>query len=1160
MNNNTMTSFLRLASTLVVFNALLVSCGSDNKAAPASPPSAATNVSISAAMSATATLNLTSDQAGTVAVLVLPDADSAPTMATAVKAPATGAITATGTVTAATAATIMLSGLAQGTAYKAHFVVTTSAGLDSAVQSTDTFTTNILPVITVGFTGGGLGQIAAPDATVTLTATATYSSGTEGSSLGYVPEPGAFTATTVIYAGGLKNYRRLQALQAVDGASPADLTYNWTQTSGTAVTLTGDDTNIATFTPTMSAHAGQSLNFKVSVTDRAGETVEKTVSVFVPCLTPVAAPSPAPTYNNLHVDSPDWRKQVIYFAMIDRFNDGDTAINNYGCHHNPADAARYSGGDLAGLTDQLDYIKGLGATALWITPPVANQWWNPRQNFGGYHGYWARDHKLVDEHYGTLDDYKALSQALHDKDMYLIQDVVPNHFGDFLTYNDGDPNTANDYNPSDTAENFTLLANNIPVQAPTQAPFHMNDRNNPMHFAANIYHWTPAIFDGGNRNQELNYQLADLDDVNTESAAVIAALKDSFGYWISEVGVDGFRVDTAKYIDHPFWNDFFHGTDGIEAAASASGRDDFLYFGEVFNSSPPFSDSAEKFIARHEGSDTAPGFKSLIGFPLYAEIRRVFAGGNPTDQLRFRLEEHMTEYGNPYIVPNFVDNHDVARFIRGGTEAGLKQAMATLFTVPGIPVIWQGTAQLHRESRQTMFAGGFGTTEDQFKTDSSMYTFLAKIARIRAADDYWTEGDLTVLAANAIRSGAIAWRRSLSGAHGFVLMNSSDSKTLLSIGKTGINTTGAVLDLLHGETRTDDVTLGTGGALVIELAPREILLLEATDQTETVDTTGNPTITVTTTFTTTPIARDATIEGSVTPIDTPLQLVIDGDLDAAQAITPDASGNWSVAIPSTVFSIREQTHNFTIYHAASGTLTDAASFMTGHAGFGSPVYNMADPAGDDNGPNGMYGYPMHESFDNEQDIINLAISHSDSVLRLEMTMRCISTQWGPPNGFDHVSFHIYFDIPGRDGLSVLPEQQASAPSGFAWNLGHRSYGWQNIVYSTDQASATRIGEPAASNAVIQTMDANPSDDNCPNAGTPASPRTISMLYDANSYDFSNWEGVKVYITTWDVDGIEDLLRPLTTDGAEWEYSGGGNTDPKIMDSVGPVTIAANPTN
>ena len=135
----------------------------------------------------------------------------------------------------------------------------------------------------------------------------------------------------------------------------------------------------------------------------------------------------------LHVPSPDWRDQVIYFVMTDRFDDANPSNNQQGADEfDPRLESKYSGGDLQGVRRRLDYIQGLGASAVWITPPVANQWWNGE--YGGYHGYWASNFKKVDPHMGNLKDYQQLSDALHRRSMFLVQDIVLNHTGDFFRY------------------------------------------------------------------------------------------------------------------------------------------------------------------------------------------------------------------------------------------------------------------------------------------------------------------------------------------------------------------------------------------------------------------------------------------------------------------------------------------------------------------------------------------------------------------------------------------------------------------------------------------------------------------------------------------------------------------------------------------------------
>ncbi len=109
----------------------------------------------------------------------------------------------------------------------------------------------------------------------------------------------------------------------------------------------------------------------------------------------------------LHVPSPDWRDQIIYFLMTDRFDNGDPGNNDqHAGEFDPSDGSKYNGGDLRGVERRLDYIRGLGATAVWITPPVANTWWSPALRYGGYHGYWATDFMAVDPHLGNLGDYQ----------------------------------------------------------------------------------------------------------------------------------------------------------------------------------------------------------------------------------------------------------------------------------------------------------------------------------------------------------------------------------------------------------------------------------------------------------------------------------------------------------------------------------------------------------------------------------------------------------------------------------------------------------------------------------------------------------------------------------------------------------------------------------
>ncbi|MCB1571920.1 MAG: hypothetical protein KDI72_13010, partial [Xanthomonadales bacterium] len=193
--------------------------------------------------------------------------------------------------------------------------------------------------------------------------------------------------------------------------------------------------------------------------------------------------------------SPDWRDQIMYLAMIDRFDDGDPSNNDQGANeYDPADGRRYSGGDLAGLLRRVDYLRALGITALWVTPPVANQWWDARHRYGGYHGYWAEDFMRIDAHFGDLADYRALARCLHANDMRLVQDIVVNHVGNFFRYDGA-------IDADDPSRNFHINENARPHSAPTRYPFSLNDARRRRDRKAAIYHWTPDIVDFGDTQQ-----------------------------------------------------------------------------------------------------------------------------------------------------------------------------------------------------------------------------------------------------------------------------------------------------------------------------------------------------------------------------------------------------------------------------------------------------------------------------------------------------------------------------------------------------------------------------------------------------------------------------------------------------------------------------------
>ena len=125
----------------------------------------------------------------------------------------------------------------------------------------------------------------------------------------------------------------------------------------------------------------------------------------------------------------DWRDEVIYQVMTDRFFDGD-ASNNFGT--NTSDPSAYHGGDWLGVQHKLDYIAELGATAIWISPVVKNV--EEDAGFSSYHGYWAQDFSRTNPHFGDPISLRKMVDAAHERGLKVVLDIVTNHVGQAFYY------------------------------------------------------------------------------------------------------------------------------------------------------------------------------------------------------------------------------------------------------------------------------------------------------------------------------------------------------------------------------------------------------------------------------------------------------------------------------------------------------------------------------------------------------------------------------------------------------------------------------------------------------------------------------------------------------------------------------------------------------
>lgn len=834
---------------------------------------------------------------------------------------------------------------------------------------------------------------------------------------------------------------------------------------------------------------------------------------------------------NLHVPSPDWEDQIIYFVMTDRFQDGDPTNNDQGVgEYDPKVPEKYSGGDIQGIIDQLEYIQRLGATAVWLTPPVANQWWDGQFQYSGYHGYWAEHFKEVDKHVGTLLDYQQLSHHLHQRGMYLIQDIVVNHTGNFYLH------PHNEFDPENPTKNFELNPTAYPSQVPSQYPFSLNDARNPDHLAANIYHWTPDIIDFNDPYQRVHYELGSLDDINTQNVVVREVFRDSYGYWIRVVGVDGFRIDTVIYVEKEFWNDFFYsqevGAPGINYAAKATGRENFIAFGEPFVSSEPYSNAGEVEMASYMNDEGKPGMNSILNFPLYFSIGRVFSQGKPTRYLGYRLDNICNSgiYANPHQLANFIDNHDTNRFIDNATQEGFQQALFFLFTIPGMPVIYMGTEQMFTESRASMFAGGWGSEgQDHFDQNSEMYRYLQSLANTRKQHKVLSRGDLVILQDSEIGPGVLAFRRTYAGEEAIVIFNTAEEEILLSNLQTNLKP-GTKLKLLQGYQFEDDLMVGENGLVTAALPRRAAAIfgVEAPDGTFEAEKLE---VQLLTDISGQVYSSDMVLKGTTADPHTPLWAVIDGKLKQAISIKPDPAGNWQMIMPISRFAFGKSEHVLTLYAPDRELATASFPFTTDIHIQGEEVV-IQDPAQDDVGLAGTYQKPTDASYGAQMDIREVKTTVFGANLQVELTMGEVTTSWLPPNGFDHVLFHIFIDLPDREGSDSLPMLHAPAPEGFRWDYAAYVAGWQMAYFASEGGAEDQPGKKLSISPTIRVEEAE---------------QKITLQFAPDAFgNPATLSGAKLYLTTWDSKGGEGGFREITPEGGAWKFGGADGENPILI--------------
>ena len=524
-------------------------------------------------------------------------------------------------------------------------------------------------------------------------------------------------------------------------------------------------------------------------TTHAGRVAAVTVTALAAALVqPLAAradtPSPPPSDARLAAEPArhDATREQFYFVLPDRFANGDPRKDKGGLTgsrlatgYDPTDKGFYQGGDLKGLTRKLDYIKGLGTTALWMAPIFKNQ---PVQGTGanasaGYHGYWITDFTQVDPHFGTNKDLETLIDKAHAKGMKVFFDVITNHTADVVDYEeksydylskgafpyltkDGKPFDDADY--ADGKRDFPDVGGDSFPRTPAvpaakrnvKVPSWLNDPT--------MYHNRGDSTFAGESSAHGDF--SGLDDLWTERPEVVRGMERIYQRWVRDFDVDGFRIDTVKHVNMEFWTQW---ATALDAYAAKRGRDDFFMFGEVYSAD---TDVTAPYV-------TQGRLDATLDFPFQEAARQYASQGGSAQQLAGVFGDdykYTTGKANAYEQVTFLGNHDMGRigsFLKQddpkATDAELlakdRLANELMFLSRGNPVVYYGDEQGFtgpggdKDARQTMFASRtadyldddrIGTdrthAEDAYDTKAPLYRQISALAKLRKANPALTDG------------------------------------------------------------------------------------------------------------------------------------------------------------------------------------------------------------------------------------------------------------------------------------------------------------------------------------------------------------------------------------------------------------------------------------
>jgi glycosidase len=516
----------------------------------------------------------------------------------------------------------------------------------------------------------------------------------------------------------------------------------------------------------------------------------------------------------------DWRDKVIYFLMVDRFNN-PAAAPVFAPYDSPS-FAQYQGGKFAGVQQQLAYIKSLGAGAIWLSPVLKNLPFDQ----GSYHGYGIHDFLKAEPFFATNpanadNELRALVDAAHQAGLYVIFDIVLNHTGDVFAYNGS--STAS-YSSTPMTVQWRDANGNAQTQWPDVAAIPNPSADAvvwPSEFQQNQYFRRQGEADPNGDDTVGDFD--SLKQMMTADPDLQGFLIRAYQYVIARYDIDGFRIDTLRYLKGNLAQLFGN---SVREFAQVLGKKNFFTFGEVLDG------TSEADIARFIGRNTSLGVDAngLVGvdaaldYPLFNALVPVVKSFSPpsavTGMYNYRKQvesQILSTHGDATrFFVTFLDNHDMKariRYVQPGNadlfDDQVTMGIGCLYCLPGIPCVYYGTEQgLHGFGSDPAVREALWGLVPGFPQNTFFYTALQAIVAVRNDQPalrygrfYFRpiSGDSVNFGVSGFAGGILAWSRILNDEEVLVAANTNTnlSQSVDVILEATLSAPGDSVDILY---------------------------------------------------------------------------------------------------------------------------------------------------------------------------------------------------------------------------------------------------------------------------------------------------------------------------------------------------------------------------